>query len=52
MGETKTVNKGFSLAKGDIIAVINSDDPLLPNSIQTMVDYMQNHPDVLAVYPD
>ena len=24
MGETRTVNKGFSLAHGDIIAVINS----------------------------
>src|SRR5258708_5512284 len=52
MGETRTVNKGFSLAKGEIIAVINSDDPLLPGSIQTMVTYMQDHPDVLAVYPD
>lgn len=52
MGETRTVNKGFSLAHGDIIAVINSDDPLLPNSIQAIVTYMQDHPDVLAVYPD
>jgi len=52
MGETRTVNKGFSLAHGEIIAVINSDDPLLPDSIQTMVNYMQSHPDILAVYPD
>lgn len=52
MGETKTVNKGLSLAKGEIIAVINSDDPLLPGSIQTMVDYMEANPDALAVYPD
>ncbi len=52
MGETRTVNKGFSFAKGEIIAVINSDDPLLPSSIQTMVAYMEEHPRVLAVYPD
>src|SRR5579859_3339843 len=52
IGETRTVNKGFSLARGEIIAVINSDDPLLPGSIQTIVEYMQEHMDILAVYPD
>lgn len=52
MGETKTVNKGLSLAKGEIVAVINSDDPLLPGAIQEMVAYLEKHTDVLAVYPD
>lgn len=52
IGETKTVNKGFSLAHGEIIAVINSDDPLLPGAIQKIVTYMEAHPEVLAVYPD
>ncbi|HSW97408.1 MAG TPA: glycosyltransferase, partial [Candidatus Saccharimonadales bacterium] len=52
MGETRTVNKGLSLAKGEIIAVVNSDDPLLPQSIQIMVNYMKEHADIYAVYPD
>ncbi len=51
-GETRAVNKGFSLAHGDIIAVINSDDPLLPKAINTIAMYMQKNPRVLAVYPD
>jgi hypothetical protein len=52
IGETLTVNKGFSLATGDIVVVVNSDDPLLPGAIREAVRYMRVHPEVLAAYPD
>lgn len=52
MGETRTVNKGFSLSTGDIVCVVNSDDPLLPGAISEAVRYMRCHPEVLAAYPD
>jgi len=52
MGETRTVNKGFSMAKGEIVAVVNSDDPLLPGAVSEAVAFMQAHPDVLVAYPD
>jgi glycosyltransferase involved in cell wall biosynthesis len=52
MGETRTVNKGFSMATGEIVCVVNSDDPLLPGAVSTAVTVMQERPDVLAVYPD
>jgi len=52
MGETRTVNKGFGLANGEIIAVVNSDDPLLPGAIPAMVRLMQERPELLMVYPD
>ena len=52
MGETRTVNKGFLLAKGDIIAVVNSDDPILPGAISAAVDLMLRKPEILIVYPD
>jgi glycosyltransferase involved in cell wall biosynthesis len=52
MGEAHTVNKGFSMASGDIIGVVNSDDPLLPGAISTMVTYLLAHPDALVAYPD
>jgi len=52
IGETRTVNKGFSLAQGEIIGVVNSDDPLLPGAISTMVARMRAEPDLLVVYPD
>ncbi len=52
MGETRTVNKGFSMAKGEIIGVVNSDDPLLPGAVSTIVDAMEGSPETVAAYPD
>ncbi|MBK8031298.1 MAG: glycosyltransferase [Chloroflexi bacterium] len=52
MGEGRTVNKGWKLARGEFIAVVNSDDPVMPGWLSTMVHYMQTHPEVLVAYPD
>jgi glycosyltransferase involved in cell wall biosynthesis len=52
IGETRTVNKGLELAKGEIIAIVNSDDPLLPSAISTAVAFMQAHPEIVVAYPD
>jgi glycosyltransferase involved in cell wall biosynthesis len=52
MGETCTNNKGWSMAHGDFIATVNSDDPLLPGAVSSAVEFMQSHPEVLVAYPD
>jgi len=52
IGETKTVNKGLKMAKGEIIGIINSDDPLLPDAVTTVVDEFMNNPDIIVLYPD
>ena len=52
MGETRTINKGLGMAHGDIIAIVNSDDPLLPSAVNTAVAFMQGQPDILVAYPD
>jgi len=52
IGEVKTVNKGFSMVHGDIITVVNSDDPLLPNAVSSMVDVFKNNPKIIVTYPD
>ena len=52
MGEVKTVNKGFSLAHGEIIGVVNSDDPLLSGAIGEIVKFMTQNPKIIVVYPD
>ena len=52
MGETRTVNKGFEMARGEFICVVNSDDPILPGAITKMVLALVADPDALAVYPD
>ncbi len=52
VGEARTVNRGFAMAKGDIVVVVNSDDPLLPGAVKRAVSAMKLHDDALAVYPD
>ncbi len=38
-------NKGLNLYKGDIIGFVNSDDILLPNAIEILVDYYNRYKD-------
>ena len=52
LGETRTVNKAFGMAHGEIICVVNSDDPILPGAISTAVEFMKARPGILMAYPD
>lgn len=52
MGVSRTINRGLELARGDIIGLVSSDDPLLPQALSTIVQMFQENPDVLLVYPD
>jgi glycosyltransferase involved in cell wall biosynthesis len=52
MGETRTVNKGIEMAHGEIVAIVNSDDPLLPGAVSRAVSFLQERPEALVVYPD
>ena len=51
-GQTDAINKGFALAKGEILAWLNSDDTLLPNAIEEAVAYLSEHPETGMVYGD
>jgi len=53
IGETETVNKGFGLAGGEVICVVNSDDPLYSESAVSMaVQCLCENPDALMAYSD
>lgn len=52
VGETRTVNRGFERARGEIVGIVNSDDPLLPGAIRMIAQLMQERPELLVVYPD
>jgi glycosyltransferase involved in cell wall biosynthesis len=52
VGEQRTVNLGFKMAKGDFVCFVNSDDPLYPGAIFKFVEALQNNPDAIAAYPD
>ena len=49
-GQTDAINKGFKQSKGSIRAYLNSDDVLLPNAVQNVVTYFENHPNCDLVY--
>lgn len=45
-GMYDAINKGFSMATGDIYAWINSDDVYLPNSFQTIIKTLEKYPKI------
>lgn len=51
-GQADAVNKGFRLAKGEILGWLNSDDLYAPGAIGLVVDHFSAHPDVDIVYGD
>ena len=51
-GEAETVNRGFTEASGDLIAVVNSDDPVRPGFVSAMVQALEDHPEAVVAYPD
>ena len=52
MGEARTVNRGYGLAHGDIISVINADDTYAPEVVEKVVQFLENRKDVLVAYFD
>lgn len=50
LGQTDAINKGFSHAKGQILAWINSDDVYYPGAISEAVEYLNGHPSTGMVY--
>ncbi|MFN0101028.1 MAG: glycosyltransferase family 2 protein [Bryobacteraceae bacterium] len=51
-GQTHAINKGLRMAKGEVVAYLNSDDTLLPNAVTRAVAALDRHPDVGAIYGD
>lgn len=51
-GQTEAINKGFSKAKGEILAWLNSDDTYLPSAVSEAAAYLVSHPQVGMVYGD
>jgi glycosyltransferase involved in cell wall biosynthesis len=44
-GAAEGLNRGFSYATGEICGFLNSDDMLLPNSLQRIADFFEQHPE-------
>lgn len=49
-GQADAINKGFRMAKGEVMAWLNSDDTYLPGAIHQSVAYFEAHPEVGMLY--
>lgn len=50
LGQSDAINKGFRLARGEIVAWLNSDDIFLPGAVERAVDAFLREPELGAVY--
>ncbi|WP_420812578.1 glycosyltransferase family 2 protein [Nitrosococcus wardiae] len=49
-GQSAAIAKGFSLSSGEIMAYLNSDDMLLPGTLNFVADYFRRHHEVDCLY--
>lgn len=49
VGLTKSLNRAIALARGTLIARMDSDDVSLPDRFRRQVQFLRNHPDVAIV---
>jgi hypothetical protein len=51
-GPSDAVHRGFTRARGDILAWLNADDIYLPGAVRLALDLLTAHPNVDVVYGD
>jgi len=52
MGQSATLNKGWDMAKGELLGYLSADDTLLPNAVSTSVTILAQHPEAVLSYCD
>jgi len=51
-GQTNAINKGIKKTTGDIIMYLNSDDVMMPNTLNVVAQYFMQHPDAMWLTGD
>lgn len=51
-GQAATLNRGWGMARGEILAYLSSDDCLVPGAVRRMVEVLQAKPATVVAYCD
>lgn len=52
MGQANTLNKGWNMARGEILGYLSADDVLYPGAVTKLVAALQADAGIAVVYPD
>jgi glycosyltransferase involved in cell wall biosynthesis len=52
IGQAATLNKGWTMCKGEILGYLSADDILLPDAVREAVEVLSTNPEVSATYCD
>jgi len=51
MGQARTLNRGYDIARGDILGYLSDDDLLARGAVARLIAELREYPDAVAVYP-
>jgi len=51
MGQARTLNRGYEMARGEILGYLSDDDVLARGAVARLVEELRADPDAVAVYP-
>lgn len=51
MGQARTLNRGYGMARGEVLGYLSDDDVLAPDAISRLVAELVANPDAVAAYP-
>ena len=51
MSQAETLNRGFEMARGELIGYLNSDDLFLPGAVTKLATLLVENPDAVLAYP-
>lgn len=52
MGQSRTLNKGWEMARGKYIGYLSSDDLIYPKAVEKLVAILEANDNIVCVFPD